>query len=59
MLILAHELCRTKARYDIIVTAEILWSERCSSLVAKYANAIGLSERYKAGDFPNDLETRT
>ena len=56
---LRHELCRTRGQHHIIVTAEILWSERCSSLVVKYANAIGLSERYKAGDFPNDLETKT
>ena len=31
----------------------------CSSLVAKYANAIGLSGCYKAGDFPGILGTRT
>ena len=37
-----HDSCRTKRQYDTVVTALIIWSEGCSSLVAKYANAIGL-----------------
>lgn len=59
MVIPGHDSRRTKRPHGTVVTAQIVWSEESSSLVAKYANAIGLSECYEAGDFPNTLETGT
>ena len=50
---------RLKRQHDTGITVKNVWIEECSSLVVKYANAIGLSECYKAGDFPNILETGT
>ncbi len=48
----AHDSYRAKQQHDNQVPAQIIVSEECSSLVAKYANAIGLSECHKAGEFP-------